>query len=61
MEMIVNACVKRNTMVDENICKNCKDKNCRHAGEPTTKERLDMSTYGTAEYWNGEKDCDESN
>lgn len=27
-------------MVDENVCKNCKDKGCRHAGELTTKERL---------------------
>ncbi|SDF62509.1 hypothetical protein SPACI_040310 [Sporomusa acidovorans DSM 3132] len=54
--MILNACVKNHKMVDENICKNCKDENCRHAGEPTTKERLDIYTYGTAEYWNGEKD-----
>lgn len=54
--MIVNACVKTKTMVDENICRNCNDKNCRHAGEPTTKEKLDMSTYGTSEYWNDEKD-----
>jgi hypothetical protein len=29
-------------MVDENICKICTDKNCRHAGQPTTRERLDM-------------------
>lgn len=54
--MILNVCLKNNTMVDENICKDCKDKNCRHAGEPTTRERLDMGTYGTMEYWNGEKD-----
>ena len=54
--MIVNACVKQNKMIDERICKNCTDKTCRHAGEPTTAERLDQYTYGTAEYWNGETD-----
>ena len=56
--MILNACTKSKTMVDENTCKNCKAKDCRHAGEPTTKERLDMATYGTHEYWAGEKDED---
>lgn len=40
--MILNACVKAKTMVDETICKSCKDRYCRHAGEPTTHERLDM-------------------
>jgi hypothetical protein len=54
--MILNACVKNNKMVDEKICKNCNDKNCRHAGELTTAEKLDMSIYGTREYWEGEKD-----
>jgi len=39
--MILNACVKNNKMIDENICKNCKDADCRHAGELTTKERLE--------------------
>ena len=38
--MIMNACVKKNEMVDENICKECKDTDCRHAGEKTVKERL---------------------
>ena len=47
--MIMNACVKNDSLIDENICKNCKDKNCRHAGYPTTKERLDMYTYGDFE------------
>lgn len=42
--MILNACVRDNKMVDENICKNCKDGNCRHAGQPTTAERLDTDT-----------------
>ena len=41
--MIMNACVKNNKMVDENVCKNCIDKNCRHAGEPTTKERMNKN------------------
>lgn len=54
--MILNICLRYHDMVDENICKDCKDKNCRYAGEPTTRERLDMATYGTREYWNGEKD-----
>ena len=54
--MILNACIKNNTMVDENVCKQCKDKNCSHAGEPTTSERLDPYTYGTVNYWAGEKD-----
>lgn len=53
--MILNACVKFGKMVDENKCKECM-LTCRHAGEPTTKEKLDKSTYGTAEYWNNEKD-----
>ena len=38
--MILNACVKDNRMVDESICKNCTDKQCSHAGEPTTAERI---------------------
>ncbi len=54
--MILNACVRQKTMIDEKVCKNCKDKNCRHAGEPTTKERLDMYSNGTNDYRNGEKD-----
>ena len=54
--MILNACLKNKTMIDENICKNCAYKYCRHAGEPTTQERLDKYTYGTSEYWNGETD-----
>ena len=54
--MILNACVRDNKMVDEKICKDCTNKNCRHAGQPTTAERLDMATYGTREYWEGEKD-----
>lgn len=54
--MIVNACAKNGKMVDENICKNCNVETCRHAGEPTTKEKLDMGTYGTARYWGGETD-----
>ena len=33
-------------MVDENTCKICTDKNCRHAGHPITKERLDGNLYG---------------
>lgn len=45
--MILNACVKNSKMIDEKICKECKDKNCRHAGAPTTKERLDEYTFGT--------------
>jgi len=44
--MILNTCVKNNTSVDENVCKFCKDKSCRHAGEPTTKERLEGNFYG---------------
>ena len=54
--MILNACVRDNKMVDEKICKICTHKPCRHAGQPTTAERLDMGTYGTADYWNGETD-----
>jgi len=54
--MILNACARSNKMVDENVCKSCENKGCRHAGEPTTKERLDIYTYGTAKYWDGEKD-----
>lgn len=38
----MNACVKKGKMVDEKICKQCIDISCTHAGEPTTKERLDM-------------------
>lgn len=38
--MILNACVRDRKMVDENICKNCFDKECSHAGELTTAERL---------------------
>ena len=53
--MILNACIYSHKMVDEKICKTCQ-LNCRHAGEPTTAERLDAATYGTAEYWAGEKD-----
>lgn len=51
----MNACVKKQTMIAEQVCREC-NLACRHAGEPTTKERLDAATYGTAEYWNGEKD-----
>jgi hypothetical protein len=47
--MILNACVRDNKMVDENICKFCTDKNCRHAGKPTTAERLDGNLYGNRE------------
>ena len=54
--MILNACVRDKKMVDENVCKECSYKKCRHAGEPTTAERLDVYTYGTREYWEGE--CD---
>jgi len=39
--MILNACVKNKTMIDENVCKNCKDIGCRHAGKLTTKERIE--------------------
>ena len=38
--MILNACVEQKQMVDENICKHCGNNACRHAGEPTTRERL---------------------
>lgn len=54
--MIVNTCLKDNCMVDEKICKCCTHKLCRHAGQPTTAERLDIYTYGTKEYWDGEED-----
>lgn len=54
--MIVNACVENGKMVDKNICRNCSVETCRHTGEPTTKEKLDMGTYGTARYWDGETD-----
>lgn len=54
--MILNVCIEDNKMVDEKVCKNCHSKNCRYAGEPTTKEKLDISTYGTADYWDGETD-----
>ena len=55
--MILNACVKQDKMIDEQVCKECKlETNCRHKGEPTTAERLDIATYGTREYWEGEKD-----
>lgn len=36
---ILNACVKQNELVEETICKECKEE-CSHAGEPTTEERL---------------------
>lgn len=39
--MILNVCLKDNKMVDENKCNNCFDRNCKHAGENTTKERLE--------------------
>jgi len=39
--MILNACVKNDIMIDENICKNCKYISCNHAGELTTKERIE--------------------
>ena len=47
--MIVNACLKENKMVDENICKSCTHANCIRAGEPTTKERLDAYTHSQDE------------
>ena len=47
--MILNACVRDDKMVDENICKFCTDRNCRHAGKPTTAERLDGNLYGNRE------------
>ena len=47
--MILNACTRDDKMVDENICKVCIDKNCRHAGKPTTAERLDGNLYGDRE------------
>ena len=43
--MILNTCVEQRKMVDENICKHCTSKVCRHAGEPTTKERLEANDY----------------
>jgi hypothetical protein len=36
---IMNACVKENRMVEERECKACTG-DCRHAGEPTTAERI---------------------
>ena len=42
--MILNACVRDQKMVDENICKNCSNESCRHAGEMTVRERLDADT-----------------
>ena len=39
-DMILNACIMHGQMIDENVCKNCTLVECRHAGEPTTKERL---------------------
>ena len=39
-KVILNACTNIRRMVDENTCKICEDKQCRHAGEPTTKERI---------------------
>jgi hypothetical protein len=48
--MILNACIKNNKMVDEKICKECKEK-CRHAGSPTTEDRLN---YGMSKHVNGE-------
>lgn len=54
--MILNTCVRSNRMVDERICKDCQSAHCRHAGAPTTAERLDMYRYGTASYWAGETD-----
>ena len=54
--MILNACTLNKTMVDEKVCKECKNCFCRHAGEPTTAEKLDAGTYGTRAYWEGEKD-----
>ena len=38
--MIYNICMKNNMMVDEQICRQCIEQNCRHAGELTTSERL---------------------
>jgi len=39
--MILNTCVKNNKMEDENVCKACTDKSCNHAGELTTRERIE--------------------
>jgi hypothetical protein len=38
--MILNVCVEKGKMVDENVCKHCKNKNCEHAGELITSERI---------------------
>lgn len=38
--MILNACAKYEIMIDENVCKICKDNECHHAGELTTRERI---------------------
>lgn len=38
--MILNPCARDNKMVDEKICKDCREKNCNYAGSPTTAERI---------------------
>ena len=48
--MIFNACIFAGGLVPENICKQCQDEVCRHAGAPITAERVIADTFG----------CDES-
>lgn len=51
--MILNACVKNDTMIDESTCKICSENGCSHAGELTTKERLDEYHAGHEAVANG--------
>jgi len=36
--MIFNACIFAGGLVPENICKQCQDEVCRHAGAPITAD-----------------------
>lgn len=46
---IVNVCVKKNQMVDENYCNAECVLECRHAGEATVKMRCDIYTHSQEE------------
>ena len=61
--MILNVCLygkssfKHSKMIDENFCRHCTQEGCRYAGQPTTRERLDMSTYERDEFEKHVKDA----
>lgn len=38
----MNACTRQGKMVSETFCRQCCNWNCRHAGELTIKEKLEL-------------------